>query len=75
MTEGDPQVEVRHLRAAKFCVRGARAWATQHGLDFEHFIRHGYPASALEATDDALGMILASIAREEAQKEVPDGSQ
>jgi hypothetical protein len=71
----DPLVTLRHMRAANFCVRGARAWANRHKLDFDHFIRHGYPASVFEATNDALGKMLASIARKEAQEGAPDGQQ
>lgn len=69
----DPLVTVSHMRVANFCVRGARMWATRHGFDFEHFMRHGYPASAFEATGDALGKMLASIARQEAQEGAPNG--
>lgn len=44
-------------------------WATRHGLDFNHFMRHGYPASVIEATGDALGQQLARLAREQAEED------
>lgn len=62
-------VRVEHLRAARLCSRGARMWFAQHGLDYMHFIREGYPIEVIEATNDALGLHVAAIAREEAEGE------
>lgn len=31
----------RHIRAAKICMPGARAWAASRGLDWSAFVRHG----------------------------------
>jgi hypothetical protein len=59
----DPIVRVEHIRKAKLCARGVRAWAKRHGFDYMTFLTNGYPASAIEATGDALGMRVASIAR------------
>lgn len=60
----DPTVTIHHVRACALCVRGARAWFKRHGLDFDTFLRHGYPASVIEATGDHLGQRVAARARQ-----------
>lgn len=60
----EPIVTIQHVRACALCVRGAREWFKQHGLDFDHFLRHGYPASVIEATGDHLGLRVAARARQ-----------
>lgn len=60
-------VTVAHLRMANMCIRGAKQWARYMGLDFDAFMRHGIPASQLEATGDAFAIQVAKIARDEAQ--------
>lgn len=62
----DPIVRVEHIRKAKLCARGVRAWAKRHGLDYMTFLNQGYPASVIEAKGDALGIRVAAIARAEA---------
>lgn len=62
----DPIVRMSHVRKARLCARGVRAWAQRHGFDYMTFLNHGYPASVLEATGDALGIRVAAIARAEA---------
>lgn len=63
------KVEARHIREAGLCVRGAKQWFRLHNLDFDHFIRHGYPAEVIEATGDAMGLKVATLARDEANEE------
>lgn len=63
-------VRVEHLREAKrryggYCTPGLSAWFTSHGLSMRDFMRDGYPASLIEATNDLFGVRVASIAREE----------
>lgn len=65
----EPVVTMKHIRDAKLCSRGARAWAQRHGFDYAHFLKHGYPASVFEATGDIYGMRVAAIAREQAAQE------
>lgn len=62
-------VYASHLREANLCVRGAKQWFRLHNLDFEDFIRHGLPIEKVEATQDALGLKVANIAREEAEEQ------
>lgn len=58
MTEvtSDPVVRMRHVRAAKLCARGARAWFVLYRLDWNEFLADGTPASVLEATGDPLAL-------------------
>lgn len=59
-------VQMRHLRQAKWCAAGTRAWLAHHGFDQLEFVRHGICAERLEATGDALALRAVRIAREEA---------
>lgn len=59
---------LRHLRnivGKGYCVKGSRAWAERHGIDFDKFVREGVPASVLVATQDALALELVRVAQEE----------
>jgi hypothetical protein len=69
MTE--PRVTMAHIRQAKLCARGARAFFERYQLDWPGFLREGIPACELEATGDALVTRVCAIAREE----VPHGRQ
>lgn len=69
MADDDVTVTVAHLREAQMCIRGAKQWARYMGLDFDAFVRHGIPASQLEATGDAFALQVAKIARDEAKGE------
>ncbi len=62
----EPRVHFRHVRKAKLCARGARAWFRQRGLDYAAFVADGLPVSEIEALNDALGNRVAAIARQEA---------
>lgn len=66
MTEPEPVATMAHARAAGFCARGVRAFATRHGLDMQQFRTRGLPVSALEATGDALALRVVAIARDTA---------
>jgi hypothetical protein len=59
----EPVVKIEHIRQARLCARGAREWFALHGLDYSVFLQHGYPASVIEGTGDALGCKVAAIAR------------
>lgn len=61
----DPLVSIRHLRACGMCSRGARTWFSVRGLSWDVFVREGYPASVLLATDDALASQVVAQAKGE----------
>lgn len=63
----DVIVRVEHVRRANLCMRGVRDWFRANSLDLNHFLQHGYPASVLEQTGDALVTKVIEIARKEAQ--------
>lgn len=56
-------VKMEHVRAARMCSRGARAFFVRHGLDWERFLREGLPAEQIEATGDAMAIQVAEVAR------------
>jgi hypothetical protein len=66
----DIQITTAHLYSVPawngrvgFCARGARAWFAQHGFDWSEFVQAGLPASAFEATGDAMALQLVAHAR------------
>lgn len=59
-------VTVAHIRTAKLCSRGARQWFQHHGLDYSKFLSEGLPIEQIEGTNDALGKMVAKVAREHA---------
>lgn len=59
---------MRHIRQARLCAGGARAFFARYGLDWGKFLRDGIPADELEATGDALTAGVVAAAREEAAR-------
>lgn len=60
-------VHPRHMRALKYCARGARAFFRRHGLDWQRFITTGIPAEELIATGDAMAAAVVDQAKREEQ--------
>jgi hypothetical protein len=60
----DARVRIEDIISAGHCVRGARRWFEQHGLNFRAFIKDGEDPAVLLATGDALAEQV--IARKEA---------
>lgn len=65
MTE--PLIYIRHIRQAKICMNGARAWFTAHNWPWQAFITNGRPAEDFIATGDPLAMRVVEAARLEAE--------
>ena len=64
------QIFMRHVRAAKLCSRGARAWGERHGFDYTRFLRNGIPEEELAATGCGLAArVIAAAHAEAAEKE------
>lgn len=57
------KVKMRHVREAKMCSRGARAFFENHGLNWNEFLKDGIDAAKLEATGDAMAIEVAKVAR------------
>lgn len=56
-------IRIEHVRAAGFCVRGARTWFEGHNLSFSDFLRDGADEAVLLATGDALAARVVERAR------------
>lgn len=61
----DPVVTMRHVRQARLCAAGGRAFMARYGLDWGRFLREGMRASELEATGDAAPAPAIAAARAE----------
>ena len=61
-------IEMRHVRAAGMCSRGARRFFNQHNLDWTTFLSEGLPAEVIEATGDPNAQKVVAIAREEMKR-------
>lgn len=64
----DPIVTIEHAKRLNMCSRGIRQWFEINGLDYSQFLKEGLPASQVEATNNALAIKVAAMAREEATK-------
>ena len=56
-------VTMRHIRQARMCSRGTRAFFARHGLDWSQFLSEGLPAEKFEATGDAMALRVVEVAR------------
>lgn len=61
----DPIVRIKHVREAKLCLKGVRAWAQRYGLSYGEFVENGMRASVLEATRDPLALRAVEMARKD----------
>jgi hypothetical protein len=59
----EPMVRMKHVRGAKLCSGGCRAWFRRHNLDWNVFLKSGIPASVIEATGDPFALRAAERAR------------
>jgi hypothetical protein len=62
----EPRVFMRHIRAAKLCAGGTRAWFAKYGIPWGPFLESGVPAETLLATGDPLALKPVQQARAEA---------
>lgn len=63
MTSGRVIVRMEHIRAARMCSRGARAFFARHNLDWQTFLKDGLPAEVIAATGDAMALQVVEVAR------------
>ena len=61
-------VTVKHMRQAKYCVKGTKQYFNDRGWNWKQFVKSGLPAELFEGVNDAMANKLAKIARNEAQK-------
>lgn len=62
MTDKPTMVTMGHIRQAKMCSRGARAFFERHGLDWQAFLREGIDAEKLKATGDFMALQVVKVA-------------
>lgn len=60
----DPIIKSSDLRALKYCVSGSKRFFDRHGLGWKEFLKHGIPASRVEATGDAMALKIVQHVRE-----------
>lgn len=63
-------VSIDDIVKAGFCVRGARRWFAEHGLDFRAMLKDGVPEEELLRSGDSLAEIVVTRKRE---REASDG--
>lgn len=63
------RLHVRHIRSARICMNGARAWFEQRGWSWSAFVAEGRPIQDFIDT----GCSLAARAVAEAEQEAQDG--
>ncbi len=56
-------VTMTHVRKARMCAAGTKAFFKRHNLDLKTFLHHGLPVETIEATGDAMALKVAEIAR------------
>ena len=56
-------VRMEHVRIARMCSKGARAFFLRHNLDWEKFRKEGLQSEVLEATGDAMALQVVEVAR------------
>lgn len=67
MTEVTSELRVRpqHIRAAKICMKGSRAFFAKHDLDWRDFLANGIPVKVLEEIGDPIALRAAAEAEKE----------
>lgn len=63
------RISIGDIQRSGYCVRGARRWCRDNGVDFRRLVKEGLPISELEQFDDEIVRIV--IAKKKA--EISDG--
>lgn len=64
MTGQTVKVKMVHVRQAKMCSRGARAFFERHGLDWGTFLEEGLDSDIIEQTGDAMALAVVKVAKD-----------
>jgi hypothetical protein len=54
--DGELRVRQHHIRAAKICMKGSRAFFAKHGLSWSDFLDNGLPVRVLEEIGDPVAL-------------------
>lgn len=57
-------VEMKHIRQARYCAKGARTFFEKHGFDWNDFLKNGIEETKLLATGDAMALKVVEVANE-----------
>lgn len=49
-------ITMRHVRQAKMCAAGARAFCLRHGIDWNSFLKQGVESEIVLKTGDAMAI-------------------
>lgn len=63
------QIRMPDIRRALMCGRGVQGWFRLRGLDYDRFIREGFPIEELEAIDCEMSRQVCEAARKYHSKE------
>lgn len=63
MTDESVMVKMLHVRKAKMCSRGVRAFLENHKLSWQDFLTEGIASEKLEATGDHMALEVVKVAR------------
>ena len=63
--ETDHVIRMEHCKQINFCSRGVREWMARVGLNYMHFLQHGYKISEIAHVNDALSRKLIDHVRRE----------
>lgn len=55
-------ITISHVRQAKMCAFGARAFCRRYDIDWSVFLKEGISSELLEATGDAMAMQVVEVA-------------
>lgn len=58
-------VTMSHIRKARMCSGGTRAFFLRHGLNWSLFLKQGIEAEKLAATGDAMALQVVAVAKAE----------
>jgi hypothetical protein len=58
----DIMITMEHVRKAKMCSGGSRAFFRKHNLDWNKFLTEGLPASVILATGDSMAEHVVEVA-------------
>lgn len=61
--DDDITIRPHHAQALRFCKKGTKKFVEDNGLDWATFIKHGYPASIVIATNDYRALKVVELAR------------
>ena len=60
-------ITIKHIRSARLCTKGARAWFDANGMSWSDFLENGVAVERVEHMNDAYAQQMVALAKEEAE--------